>query len=261
MRKFSMAAIMLLAGAHGASAADMPDMLRGSYVDQPLSARPLWEGLYIGGQVSSGWIEAKPGPGYNTGLQNAYVSRTGLGYGFPGLATASGRSTGYGGFIGYNSQFEDVVVGIEANYLRQNLGAYSNNTQLNYAADGTYVTTVSNASVRLTDFGSLRLRAGYTVGGFLPYVFAGVAGGMASYAQSAGVTGTTTVPSPLPNPLPALQTSAQNDRFIYGYAAGAGVDVALFGGLFLRAEYEYLRFTSRIDTTINSVRAGLAYKF
>ena len=29
----------------------------------------------------------------------------------------------------------------------------------------------------------------------------------------------------------------------------------------MRAECEYLRFTSQVDTNINTVRAGLGYKF
>ena len=39
------------------------------------------------------------------------------------------------------------------------------------------------------------------------------------------------------------------------------MDVMLWSGLFLRAEWEYLRFTAPIDTQINTVRAGLGYKF
>jgi opacity protein-like surface antigen len=35
----------------------------------------------------------------------------------------------------------------------------------------------------------------------------------------------------------------------------------LYAGLFLRAEWEYLRFLTTVDTTINTVRAGLGYKF
>jgi opacity protein-like surface antigen len=35
----------------------------------------------------------------------------------------------------------------------------------------------------------------------------------------------------------------------------------VFGNLFLRGEWEYLRFTSPVDTTINTVRAGVGYKF
>ena len=56
-------------------------------------------------------------------------------------------------------------------------------------------------------------------------------------------------------------TDAVHNHLIYGYTAGLGVDINLAGGLFLRAEWEYVRFTSAIDTSINTVRAGLGYKF
>ena len=45
------------------------------------------------------------------------------------------------------------------------------------------------------------------------------------------------------------------------YSGGLGVDINLIGGLFMRAEWEYARFTSSVDTSINNVRAGLGYKF
>ena len=48
---------------------------------------------------------------------------------------------------------------------------------------------------------------------------------------------------------------------VYGYTAGLGIDIMLMGGLFMRAEWEYIRVTSDIDTNINTVRAGLGYKF
>jgi opacity protein-like surface antigen len=35
----------------------------------------------------------------------------------------------------------------------------------------------------------------------------------------------------------------------------------LAAGLFLRAEWEYVRFASSVDTSVNTVRAGLGYKF
>jgi outer membrane immunogenic protein len=37
--------------------------------------------------------------------------------------------------------------------------------------------------------------------------------------------------------------------------------VMVTGGLFLRAEYEYRRVTSDFESNINTVRAGLGYKF
>jgi outer membrane immunogenic protein len=35
----------------------------------------------------------------------------------------------------------------------------------------------------------------------------------------------------------------------------------IVGGLFLRGEWEYIRFTSQVETSINTVRAGVGYKF
>ena len=54
---------------------------------------------------------------------------------------------------------------------------------------------------------------------------------------------------------------AQHDHLIYGYSAGLGVDMMLYHGLFARAEWEYVRFTTSVDTTVNTVRVGLGYKF
>jgi outer membrane immunogenic protein len=61
--------------------------------------------------------------------------------------------------------------------------------------------------------------------------------------------------------VPLTAVSGQYSRLIYGYTAGLGVDVNLVGGLFLRGEWEYIRFTSAVDTTINTVRAGVGYRF
>ena len=60
---------------------------------------------------------------------------------------------------------------------------------------------------------------------------------------------------------PLSSTDALHNHLVYGYSAGLGVDVQLIGGLFLRAEWEYIRFTASVDTSINTVRAGLGYKF
>jgi opacity protein-like surface antigen len=42
---------------------------------------------------------------------------------------------------------------------------------------------------------------------------------------------------------------------------GVGVDIMLVGGLFGRVEYEYQRVTSNFESNVNSVRAGIGYKF
>ena len=50
-------------------------------------------------------------------------------------------------------------------------------------------------------------------------------------------------------------------KLVYGYSAGVGMDIMLVGGLFPRAEYEYQRVTSTIESNINTVRLGIGYKF
>lgn len=60
---------------------------------------------------------------------------------------------------------------------------------------------------------------------------------------------------------PLSTSEVQHNHLVYGYTAGLGVDIHLIAGLFMRAEWEYIRFTSSVDTNINTVRAGLGYKF
>jgi opacity protein-like surface antigen len=133
------------------------------------------------------------------------------------------------------------------------------------------VTTTQQAAISITDMATFRARAGYAYGCFLPYLFGGFALGNADIARTASVLDITT-PGP-PNP-PAQPVSppaqpptfgsasvAQHNHLIYGYSAGLGVDMMLYHGLFARAEWEYVRFTTSVDTSINTVRLGLGYKF
>jgi opacity protein-like surface antigen len=51
------------------------------------------------------------------------------------------------------------------------------------------------------------------------------------------------------------------NHLVYGYTAGLGIDINLMAGLFVRAEWEYVRFTQQVDANINTMRLGLGYKF
>jgi opacity protein-like surface antigen len=110
---------------------------------------------------------------------------------------------------------------------------------------------------------TFRGRAAYAWGCFLPYAFGGFAIGNADISHS--VTIHDAVANSLAGPFSPLATLSATDAFhnhmVYGYTGGLGVDVNLMGGLFMRAEWEYVRFTSSVDTSINTVRAGLGYKF
>ena len=50
-------------------------------------------------------------------------------------------------------------------------------------------------------------------------------------------------------------TDNANSHLVTGFAAGLGFDWMLCAGLFMRAEFEYLRFTSTVDTSVNTARA------
>ena len=101
------------------------------------------------------------------------------------------------------------------------------------------------------------------MGCFLPYAFVGLALGNADIGQTATVQDriSGTFGGPYTPLAPLSANNLQHNHLIYGYSAGLGVDVNLVGGLFARAEYEYVRFTSTVDTSVNTVRAGLGYRF
>jgi outer membrane immunogenic protein len=268
-------AVMMFGAASGAKAADMPDFLHGSLLPNTPSPTVNWQGFYIGGQAGYGSSDENfNGATTNqiatmlvdTTIENEYhVSQ------WPLLGKDSQRSTSYGGFGGYNSQWDNVVIGLEFSYLHGNAGGSSTGslgrmftTSDNYSND---VFSSSTAAINITDFASLRARAGYAVNNFLPYMFGGLALGKGDITQQASVTASgvyvgTSVPALPPyGPVTTSVNDTQHNHLLYGYSMGVGVDVNLIGGLFLRAEYEYLRFTSTVDVAVNTGRVGLGYKF
>lgn len=274
MRRFLLAAVMMGA-ASCAQAADMPDLpiLRGSYIDGLTTSRVNWQGFYVGGQGGYGSSDEKFA-GSNASMlatlldhnviQQMQVSQWNL-----GLAGQSARSSAYGAFAGYNWQWDDVVVGLEASYVHGSFGGASRATKelvSGLALSDTFfhdVAVDSSASISISDMATFRARAAYAWGCFLPYMFGGFALGKADIARSVTIHDavSATINGPF-TPLATLNaTDAVHNHLIYGYTAGLGFDVNLVGDLFMRAEWEYVRFTSQVDTNINTVRAGLGYKF
>jgi opacity protein-like surface antigen len=274
MRRFLLAAVMMGA-ASCAQAADMPDLpiLRGSYVDGLTTSQVNWQGFYVGGQGGYGSSDEKfAGSNANmlaTLLDHNVVQQMQVSQWNLGLAGQSARSSAYGAFAGYNWQWDDVVVGLEASYVHGSFGGASRATKelvSGSALSDTFfhdVAVDSSASISISDMATFRARAAYAWGCFLPYMFGGFALGKADIARSVTIHDavSTTINGPF-TPLATLNaTDAVHNHLIYGYTAGLGVDVNLIGGLFMRAEWEYVRFTSQVDTNINTVRAGLGYKF
>ena len=253
MRRFLLVAVMCGA-VTGAQAADMPDFLRGSVTEGLSNSKVNWQGYYVGGQVSYGSVTSKVPGGANSDLQSTFIPPNNVSYNWQALPSAHSNTTGFGAFAGYNSQWDDVVIGFEANYIHDGIRSVANSVGYVYQPDNVTLQSIthSSAAVKLTDFGSLRIRGGYVVGCFLPYLFAGTGMGTQTVDRTVSV---------FPDPVRPGSTSGSKTKLVYGYSAGAGVDVMLVGGLFVRAEYEYRRVTSDVETNINTVRAGLGYKF
>jgi outer membrane immunogenic protein len=274
MRSFLIAMVAVCCGS-AAQAADLP-FLRGSFQDEPIAPRRLWDGFYIGAQAGYGVGDTKFGGSNSdmtaTLLANTLVGSSGVANWPLSFTNQSGHSEVYGGFAGYNSQWDDVVIGLEINYVRGKFGGMSSGEMSRYSllSDNNYhsVTSRATSSIAITDMGTFRARAGYAFGNFLPYVFGGLALGQADIVRTAFVSdfvaagpGSTTPANFLGRQLNNSLEDGKYSHLIYGYTAGLGFDMALFGGLFLRGEWEYIRFTSQVDTSINTVRAGVGYKF
>lgn len=270
-------AMLGLGLAQPALAADM-GILRGSFA--PPSTYQNWQGVYVGGDAGVGGGGANFG---NAGgqLVNSIVANTFLQttYGVQNWVTGGKADTGnaaqYGGFIGYNAQWDDVVIGLEANYHHTNLSAAAGgrtppNGFIQLAqGDWLYPTFVSGVStISLTDFGTIRSRFGWAFDRFLPYVTAGVALGRASYwtTATAGFTtlvyngATSPTPAPPTGPWSATLGEGKSNALIYGFTAGLGMDVALTQNIFLRGEYEFIQF-SQMRLNLNNARAGIGVKF
>lgn len=287
MRRFFLAAAMF-AVATGAHAADMPDFLRGTL---PASSGPTrnWDGWYAGGQV-----------GYSSTSDDMSTSVVGLtnqifrGTNFlqpasqlPLLGKVTAQGTGFGGFVGRNYQWDDIVLGIEANYNYVNLSSTSsasigpiqlgslpgdspppNTTYENYLG----LTGSSTATVK--DAITFRGRAGWATGDFLPYIFGGLAVGRIdvtrSVTSSAGrqeyytdSTGTTYLGNFSFPQISTTLSQGRSNNFVAGWTAGLGMEYMLWGNIFMRGEWEYIKFMSIENTsvTMNSLHAGLGYKF
>ena len=156
MRRFLLVAVMC-GSASVAQAADMPDLpfLRGSFTEGLSATSVNWQGFYVGGQVSYGSVTSKVASGVNSDLQATFIPPNNVSYNWQPLGSAHGNTTGYGAFVGYNSQWDDVVVGFEANYIHDGFRSVTNSVGLRYEADNVTLQSVtnSNATVKLSDFG------------------------------------------------------------------------------------------------------------
>lgn len=274
MRGLAIAAVAAGGMVQCAAAADMP-ILRGTLLDSP-QRYVNWEGFYVGGQASYGTTDSNftnSTKGVVDQLLAVTLVNSGMQVsGWPALTKQSSHGQGYGGFVGYNWQWTDVVLGLEANYVKGNFrNSDSNETnpieRCMTLSDTRYhcVAYQADAAIAIRDLGSARARAGWSIGGFLPYMFGAVSLGQADITRAAAITDRVSTAPPPTGVYIGTNYDSKIDvlrgHFIYGYGGGLGIDMMLYDGLFVRAEWEYLKFAAPIDTSVSAVRGGLGYKF
>ncbi len=251
------------------------DTLRGSLTVGPATFT-RWSGFYVGGQIGLSNGNANFSNS-TTGIVSYLLRETALEDEFtpsqwPVLGTANNSAPSYGGFFGYNTQWQDLVLGVEANLNYANLFLNAPSTPigpLKTATDSlgyTHTVTMSAAgSVANFNFATLRARAGYVIGNFMPYGFAGMAFGLGSTRITANVKDNqcSTATPPQCNVFNFTGSSSMNNEVLYGFTAGGGVDVALTANFFLRAELEWDAFNPPpgIVTNIVTGRLGAGLKF
>jgi outer membrane immunogenic protein len=163
-----------------------------------------WSGFYVGGDFSYGVANVDftgaTAPLVAFSLQGTAAQQQFTPSQLQLLGRGADSALGFGGFFGYNSQWQDLIVGIEADYTHTSLNvtaptsppvarSFPINTTppLSIPAGTVASVTLHNAygHLDLTDYGEVRGRAGYIVGNLLPYGFVGFVGGRADYSVSA----------------------------------------------------------------------------
>jgi len=276
MKRLVIASILMAGLGCGAQAADPREYSPNNFIPGS-PAYWNWSGFYIGGQFGMSSANIDPGratqPMVANLLRLTTIEQEAQVSSWPNLPRSSSSGTNYGAFFGYNSQWDDVILGVEFSYnFGNDMSAQANDliARSFQTSDG-YLYNVrvnSRAAMSFKDFGTIRGRAGYVMGRFLPYVQLGAAIGRADLRRSVTVNlraRDLSDPAVLPpiGPLTLSASDGKNDAFVYGITAGLGVDVAITENIFLRAEYEFIQFFQAQSMTValNTGRLGVGVKF
>jgi outer membrane immunogenic protein len=242
MRHLLLSTVAIAALAGQAFAADLP-----ARKEAPVYVAPApiynWTGFYLGVDIGGSW-----------GNANLWVPGN---YGNSFSHNASNDGVIGGGFIGYNYQINNFVLGLQGEFD----GTGNGNSR--YTSPVGYYSDVYQTSFNQDWIASIDGRLGYSAPSwdrFLVYAI----GGVAWSQQSADLTNLTT----------GYGVSRSNTRT--GYDVGGGLEYAFTNNWTGRIEYRYYNFGSnntvwndgilngafyRTTLTDNVVRVGLAYKF
>jgi len=268
MRRWLLCGVAFVGMGLEAGAADMPDFLRGSQPVIAMPGGPRWDGFYVGGHV--GWSV----PGIDFANDTSYVEAMAR---LGGLATVSSSPLGnadstathFGGFAGYQQQWDGAVVGLEGTYNWVDKSVTAANTlsgNFGLPSDALVYSAAGSATARIIDYGTIRMKGGWAASSFfMPYATFGLAVGRMDITRAALITPMASAATPPGTVVPAPFTISEvlKNQFGYGFAAGVGVDFCLMANLFARLEYEYVQFPDfhGLNAHMHNVRAGAALKF
>jgi opacity protein-like surface antigen len=277
MRSVLMIGVAMLGLTHNALAADPAEYdvsdLRGSNVYEAPAYKTYtrWSGLYAGGQVEYGSANLDFSKATQSlaswSLRGLALEDEGNVSKFELLDRKHTGSTGFGVFVGYNTQWEDIILGVELSYNKNSFSAVATNSQIGrtLSAGGNSYGVLANgaASLDISDYGEFRGRVGYVMGNFLPYATVGFAMGRADFTRAWSITGTENPGTSGAVPFSFSNSEAKNSALIYGWSIGAGLDVALWQNVFIRGEFDYVQFSpvSGIAASLAVGRVGGGVKF
>ncbi len=275
-----------IAAAPGAAlAADYP-VLRGSQIDDAppapeFDSNTKWSGFYFGGGAGLSDTKFKPGNGLQTLANYAYRntllgSEANLGSLVGNLPSKRDSGSTFFGFAGYNFAFGDVVLGLEADYTKSGHEYLISDFigRRFTTSDGTLndISMTTRNGAQLQDYATARVRMGWAYGRIMPYATVGGALGRFDTTSTIDATWRFTRINPVSGALENNLVAAgyplrvgETKRNVYGFglSAGAGIDMALTDNLFLRAEYQIIRFADveGTSTTVNTGRVAAGLKF
>lgn len=231
MKKLLLAGLAAGACASNALAADLgpyrPPPPAEPYYEPVRNGPYNWQGLYLGVNAGYGW-----------GNDNS-ASFNGVGGGSGALNTDGWFG---GGQVGYNAQFNALVLGLEADLQGADI---SDTTALSGG--------LSSVTTDIEYFSTLRGRVGFAAGPALLYVTGGWA--FADLSQSLNSPG----------------ASLSSSDWETGYTVGGGIEWAFAPNWSLKSEYLYVDLgdqtysspagTYTTQTDFHTARVGLNYRF
>lgn len=254
----------LIAGL-SANPARAADYLRGSYAGETAPKQAVaqdWAGFYVGGHLGYSAVQA-------AATSTSLTAPSSQLYSLPGNVTTFSppgfhkSGTTYGGFAGVNFLWDDVIMGVEADYTHAGFGNSGSTALLTLTDNGNAnnrVNATLTGSAKLQDAASLRGRVGYAIGMIMPFVTLGAALGNIDSRQTysglastdAGATWT------------AYSRTTNKNGLALGAAFGAGIEAQIIPNTFVRAEWQTLQFAksgARPEINTHTGRLGAGVKF